>query len=186
MTPEDGDIWSDRAAFVRLWRAVGKAVWAAFRHREPVDSHRKGKAWEADFEQLARGRGLAVEPGEGRVDMKVAGLLVQCKACDRLAGRSIDVANMRPVAANGGLRGYMRHEVDVLALRHAGGVFLIPADRMVNGDGTLRGRVRVDEIEQFRDAWGVFDADYVAPLNPQRSLFGDLTTPGLTSREIRS
>jgi hypothetical protein len=155
----------DFIAFWRLWRELGKAVFAIWSHMQshPQDSHRKGKQWESDFFGMCRMRGLHVHPPSGREDAKVNGLKVQCKAIDRVHNGWIDIANMRPVKANGGTRGYLRSEVDVIALRHHGGVFLIPADWLLCDDGTIRGRVKFEDVRQFEDNWPAFGRDYVPP-----------------------
>ena len=152
-------------AFWRLWRELGKAVWALWNHMQSpsLDSHGKGKQWEEDFFGMCRTRGLHVEPPIGRADGKVSGLKVQCKAIDRAHNGWIDIANMRPVKANGGARGYLRSEVDVIALRHRGIAFLIPADWLLCDQGLIRGRVRHKDVVQFEANWSVFDHDYQPP-----------------------
>jgi hypothetical protein len=152
-----------KAAFWRLWRELGKAVWAVWSHmhREPVeDSHRKGIRWQKEFEFECVERGLIVEQPKGREDIVVNGLKVQCKAVDRNEG-GIDIANMRPVKANGGMRGYLRCEADVFALRHNRETFLIPSGILDKGNGVLRGRVKLSEIQCFRNGWHVFSVDHV-------------------------
>lgn len=129
-----------------------------------ADSHEKGKRWESEVQNLAEARSLTVEPGESRGDLKINGRTVQCKHIDASrSGDTLDIANMRPVVANGGHRGYLAGEYDVLALRHQEHVYLIPAECLKAGDGTLLGRVRLSEIERFRDAWCVFGHDYTPP-----------------------
>jgi hypothetical protein len=152
-------------AFWRLWRELGKAVWALWNYMQSpsLDSHGKGKQWEEDFFGMCRTRGLPVEPPIGRDDGKVSGLKVQCKAIDRVHKGWIDIANMRPVKANGGARGYLRSEVDVIALRHHGSVFLIPADCLICDHGVIRGRVRLKDVVEFENNWSVFDPDYAPP-----------------------
>lgn len=152
-------------AFWRLWRELGKAVWALLNHMQSSapDSHRKGKQWEHEFSEMCKSRGLCVEESCGREDKNVGGLKVQCKAIDRVQNGWIDIANMRPVKANGGTRGYLRREVDVVALRSQGAVYLIPADWLLRDDGTIRGRVKAADVRQFQDNWSVFDADYQPP-----------------------
>lgn len=121
---------------------------------------------------LAIERGFAVEPSDGRGDMKVNGLVVQCKHIDAVrSGDAIDIANMRPVGANNGHRGYMVGEYDVLALRHHDGVYLIPAAWLDAGDGTLASRVRTHEIDQFRDGWSVFANGYEPPARDRQLSF---------------
>ena len=89
---------------------------------------------------------------------------MQCKHIDAVRGSGwIDISNMRPVGANGGHRGYLVGEYDVLALRHREGIYLIPSQHLKVGDGTLRSRVRLAEIQPFRDAWPVFGGDYTPP-----------------------
>ena len=128
------------------------------------DSHEKGKRWESDVAELANSRGLVVEPSDGRGDMKINGLVVQCKHIDAIrSGETLDVSNMRPVNANDGHRGYVVGEYDVLALKHRDGVYLIPAQWMDTGNGTLAGSVRISHIQQFRNDWCVFDGNYVPP-----------------------
>jgi len=137
-----------------------------------ADSHQKGQRWESDFEALARQRSLDVDLSNGRGDTKVNGLVVQCKHIDALkSGDSIDIANMRPVEANNGHRGYMAGEYDVLALQHNGGVYLIPSTWLDAGDGTLASRVRLQEIDQFRDAWKVFFNGYKPPIRDKQLSF---------------
>lgn len=152
-------------AFWRLWRELGKAVWALWNHMQSQsqDSHRKGKQWEHEFSEMCKSRGLCVEESRGREDKNVGGLKVQCKAIDRVHDGWIDIANMRPVKANGGTRGYLRCEVDVVALRSQGRVYLIPADWLLCDGGTIRGRVKAADVRKFQDNWSVFDADYEPP-----------------------
>lgn len=124
------------------------------------DSHHKGMAWQSEFAAIARGKGLCVEAGIGRADWLTAGKRVQCKNIDSLRGGVIDISNMRPVKANDGHRGYLAHELDVLALMHLGEVFLIPRDAICDGSGVVAGRVSPSFIRQFRNNWAVFDAEY--------------------------
>lgn len=139
-----------------IMREAGERIWLLL-----SDSHEKGRRWEGDFQSLAAARGLAVEPGNGRGDKKINGRIVQCKHIDATrSGDTLDIANMRPVGANGGHRGYLVGEYDVLALRHHDSIYLIPAQYLDAGDGFLSGRVRLSEIEVFRDAWHVFGVDY--------------------------
>lgn len=136
------------------------------------DSHQKGQRWESEVATLATERGLAVEPSDGRGDMKVNGLVVQCKHIDAVrSGGAIDIANMRPVEANNGHRGYMVGEYDVLALRHHDGVYLIPAAWLDTGDGTLASHVRLCGIDQFRDGWSVFANGYQPPIRDKQMSF---------------
>jgi hypothetical protein len=153
------------AAFKGAWDTLGEFLWAlAMRVASPpMDSHQKGAAWEAEFRAMAGARGLAVEPGKGRADTRVAGLLVQCKAIDAAKTAAISIANMRKVAANDGYRGYLRSEVDVFALRRHGEIYLIPSAFLDRGDGRLKGSVRQPAIEEFKDAWHVFDEGYAPP-----------------------
>lgn len=135
------------------------------------DSHQKGRQWEADMVAMATDRGLTVEPGRGRGDMKIHGMTVQCKHIDAVrCGGSIDISNMRPVEANNGHRGYVAGEYDVLALRHHEHAYMIPAAWLANDDGTLAGRVRLNEIEQFRDGWHVFTDGYLPPSRQKQLL----------------
>lgn len=142
-----------------ILREAGERIWLLL-----ADSHEKGKRWEREVESMAAARGLAVEPGDGRGDLKINGRIVQCKHIDASrSGDTLDIANMRPVGANGNHRGYLVGEYDVLALRHHDCIFMIPSQRLDAGDGTLRSRVRLSEIEEFRDAWTVFGDDYTPP-----------------------
>lgn len=136
------------------------------------DSHQKGQKWQADMEALAAERGLAVEPTDGRGDMKINGLVVQCKHIDAIrSADTLDIANMRPVEANNGHRGYVTGEYDVLALRHHESLYLIPAAWLDTGSGTLASRVRLSEIGQFRDGWAVFCNDYEPPSRDKQLSF---------------
>jgi hypothetical protein len=160
----------DRIAFWRLWRTLGKAVWAVWTHMQSKpteDSHQKGKRWQSEFEYECHSRGLVVEQAKGREDFVVNGLKVQCKAVDRNEG-GIDISNMRPVKSNNGMRGYLRTEADVFALRHKDSVFLIPSDVLDRGNGVLRGRVSLQEIQEFKDCWGVFSVDYVPAIKSRQ------------------
>lgn len=162
----------DMIAFMRLWRRIGKIVWFYFRQSSRVDSHEKGKRWEGDFAQECQKRGLHIAGGTGREDMLVNGLKVQCKAIDRVTGRGwVDIANMRPVKSNGGRRGYLRVEVDVVALRTRGRVFLIPADHINAHDGMLSPRVLIDDISAFENGWGVFASSYKPPKRDRQISF---------------
>ena len=129
-----------------------------------ADSHEKGRRWEQEVESSAKSLGLVVEAGRGRGDLRINGLVVQCKHIDAVRGGDVlDIANMRPVGANGNHRGYLVGEYDVLALRHHDAVYLVPAVCLDAGDGTLRSRVRLSEIEAFRDSWDVFGDNYTPP-----------------------
>jgi hypothetical protein len=139
-----------------------------------ADSHQKGMAWQQEFMALASGRGLHVSPGVGRADFVVAGKLVQCKAIDCVnANGRIDASNMRPVKSNGGHRGYLAHEYDVLALLHLGEVFLIPSNLLCDERGVIAGSVSSSFIRQFKDNWGVFDANYIPPDKDRQQTFFD-------------
>jgi hypothetical protein len=155
----------EMVAFWRLWKQLGKAAWPLWSHMQSQsqDSHRKGKRWEEDFLAMCRDRGLHVGPPGGREDANVNGSKVQCKAIDRIQNGWIDIANMRPVKANGGARGYLRCEVDVIALRHLGDVFLIPATCLSCDDGTIRGRVKLEQARVFQDNWSAFNPEYKPP-----------------------
>lgn len=166
-----------KAAFSVLREILLEALASAEHAILPLieDSHEKGTRWEREFSGMAADRGLAVEDGAGREDLVVAGVRVQCKHIDALrSGDTLDIANMRPVGANNGHRGYMIGEYDVLALRHGDGVYLIPATWLDAGNGTLASRIRLSLIGQFRDAWEVFDTGYAAPRrDAQQSLWMD-------------
>jgi hypothetical protein len=136
-----------------------------------ADSHEKGAQWERDFIEMAAERNLPIEPSTGREDCVVAGLRTQCKSIDDIRGGWIDISNMRPVKSNDGFRGYLRSEVDVLALRHRGRVFLIPATFIQRDDGRLRGRVHESQLGEFENLWDVFDCNYQPP---ERSRQGTL------------
>jgi hypothetical protein len=135
------------------------------------DSHQKGMAWQSQFARIARNRGLVVEPGTGRSDLVVTGKRVQCKNIDSVRGRMIDISNMRPVKANDGHRGYLAHELDVLALLHCGKIFLIPRDSICDERGVIAGKVSTSFIAQFQDNWGVFDVTYVPPKRDRQQDF---------------
>ena len=142
-----------------ILREAGERIWLLL-----ADSHEKGRRWEREVEAMAASRGLAVEPGDGRGDLKINGRTVQCKHIDASrSGDTLDIANMRPVGANGNHRGYLVGEYDVLALRHQDFIYIIPSQQLDAGDGTLRSRVRLSEINEFRDAWDVFGEGYSPP-----------------------
>lgn len=136
------------------------------------DSDQKGKRWESDFRSMCMERNLPVEPPSGREDLVVAGMRVQCKNVDESRNGTIDISNMRPVKANGGLRGYHSGEVDVFAIRHRGEVFIVPAVSVMGTDGVVRKRVRLQSLVPFANNWGVFSNDYrPLPQVVQRPLF---------------
>ncbi len=135
------------------------------------DSHQKGMAWQSRFAEMSRGRGLSVEKGEGRADWIVSGKKVQCKNIDSQRDGMIDISNMRPVKANGGHRGYLAHELDVLALLHLSQVYLIPRSSICDDQGVISGRVRPEFIKQFHENWAVFDCEYVPPLRDRQQTF---------------
>jgi hypothetical protein len=136
------------------------------------DSHQKGMAWQSEFALLAGKRGLHVAPGDLRADLRVAGKRVQCKNIDAVTGKRIDISNMRPVLSNGGYRGYLAHELDVLALRHLGVLYLIPKDSICNERGQIASRVSLVSVSKFQDNWSVFQANYVPPPSDrQQTLF---------------
>lgn len=141
-----------------------------------ADSHTKGMLWQERFSHEAMNRALRVEPGVGRGDMLVAGKVVQCKSVDQITGDNcVAIDNMRPVKANGNERGYLVGEYDVMALQHRGHTYLIPAASLVRGQ-KLASRVRLQEVAQFRDNWEVFDAGYLPPEPPQKTLWSDCDT----------
>lgn len=128
------------------------------------DSHEKGRMWEQLLAEMAASRGLSVEPGEGRGDLKINGVSVQCKHIDATRdGDVIDISNMRPVMANDGLRGYLAGEYGVLALRHKDSLFFVPASFITDEAGKIRGRVRISSIRQFESRWEVFESGYAPP-----------------------
>jgi hypothetical protein len=136
-----------------------------------ADSHQKGTAWQLEFAALAVARGLVVDGVTGRPDLLVAGLKVQCKHIDSVRAGRIDISNMRPVKGNDGLRGYLSHELDVLALKHLGELFLIPKASICNSRGVISKSVNTSFIPQFRDNWGVFCRDYVVPARERQQTF---------------
>lgn len=171
-----------RQRFEELLQRFSEEMWAL-----TEDSHGKGMRWEEEFSRMAESRGLVVDRPIGRADLSVNGKQVQCKSIDRESGGWIDVSNMRPVKANGGLRGYLASEIDVLALRHRGDLYLIPSEYMANDAGVLQPRVRLDRLANFASGWGVFDAGYVAPSVPrQMRLFDDAASTPLNCGEGNS
>lgn len=129
-----------------------------------ADSHEKGRLWEEQFRYLAASQGLDVQGSDGRGDLTVNGLVVQCKHIDATrSGDVLDIANMRPVSANGNHRGYLVGEYDVLALRHYEAIYIVPSQALEAGNGTLLSRVRLSEISSYLDAWHVFSSEYVPP-----------------------
>lgn len=167
----------NKAAFWRLWRELGKAIWAVWvcmQDGKAEDSHRKGMRWERDFRETCEQRGLSTSPPSGREDLLVNGRRTQCKAIDRIHEGWIDISNMRPVKANNGARGYLRSEIDVIALRSCGAIYLIPCDAVTKDCGAIRPRLRVSEIAHFQDNWSVYDFDYTPPAcHRQRNLFSE-------------
>jgi hypothetical protein len=133
-----------------------------------ADSHEKGMRWEKEFVAEAKQRGFVVEAPTGREDWVVNGLKVQCKNIDDVRCGWIDISNMRPVKANSGFRGYLRIEIDVLALRHRGRIFLIPSSTLDDDSGRLRGRVTESEVQSFADNWSAFDRDYTPPVRDRQ------------------
>jgi len=147
-----------RQQFQEILQRFAKELWEL-----TEDSHNKGARWEEEFASMSESRGLFVCSSKSRADLLVNGKQVQCKNIDADEEGWIDISNRMPVKSNGGFRGYLASEVDVLALRHRGDVYLIPAEYITNSDGAITRYVRINSILKFVDAWAVFDFDYVAP-----------------------
>ena len=128
------------------------------------DSNHKGKRWESDFAAACRERGLCVEEPQGREDLRVNGLKVQCKHIDQVqkSGR-IDITNRIPVKSNGGLRGYVTSECDVLALKHVDELFLVPSATLCDDNGIIQKSVYPSSLRRFLDYWEVFETGYEPP-----------------------
>lgn len=158
----------DRYAPVFCWllQRLARSIAA-----QAQDSHQKGMAWQSRFAEMAVARGLVVEKGEGRADWVVSGKKVQCKNIDAVRGGMIDISNMRPVKSNGGHRGYLAHELDVLALLHLSQVYLIPRSSICDDQGVINGRVRPEFIKQFHENWAAFDCEYVPPRRDRQQTF---------------
>jgi hypothetical protein len=119
------------------------------------DSHQKGQAFEVEVEEMARGRGLPVEPGDGSraTDRIIHGWRVQAKHIDQLKGRRVTINNMRPVLGNSSKRCYMADEVDFVVLKHLGQLFIIPGALLEQPDGTLATTVDPHQLASCVDAW---------------------------------
>lgn len=158
-----------RQRFDELLRRFGDDLWAL-----TEDSHRKGARWEEDFARMAHERGFAVGTVIGRADLLVNGKRVQCKNCDMEKNGWVDISNRMPVKSNGGLRGYLASEVDVVALRHRDRVYLIPSAVLANESGVLQSRVQTDRLGPFVDGWGIFETGYVPPETHKQTTFLDV------------
>jgi hypothetical protein len=139
-----------------------------------LDSHAKGKKWEADFMALALERGLAaIEVRAGlQHDCEIAGRRVQCKAADSRQHEPAAIDRMRPF---NGSRAYSLDLIDVLALRCADGIWIIPAAALEDpkSPGYLRSRIIPADWKTWRDAWGIFNNHLPAPIIAQQTLFDD-------------
>lgn len=147
-------------------------MWTAFLDeleeaaREEFSSHHKGVQWQSEFGSMAESRGLtvaAVRQHEGRHDLWVAGMRVQCKHIDESRSGVVSIDNMRPVKANNNERGYRVGEYEVMALRHSGNVFIIPASELVDNErpGFLMSKVQIVRFRDYIDAWTVFSGGEV-------------------------
>lgn len=138
--------------------------------QQEMSSHHKGAAWELRFIDLARDRGLDVrrsQQSEGRHDLWVAGVKVQCKHIDDIKGGCVDIDNMRPVKSQDNERGYRVGEYEVLALQCRGDIYLVPANELEdpNRPGFLRSKLRLENHQHAIGNWGVFDGQGKAPNN---------------------
>jgi len=158
------------ARYARVMSWLLKRFAYAVVGRSP-DSHQKGMAWQLRFAELARSRGLVVDDGAGRADLLVSGKKVQCKNIDAVRDGMIDISNMRPVKANGNFRGYLAHELEVLALLHCGSIYLIPQESICDERGVIAGRVSRLFVSQFQENWSVFDFDYRPPARDRQKNF---------------
>jgi len=158
------------ARYVRVFCWLLNRFACAVMNTSP-DSHQKGMAWQSQFTELARGRGLSVSEGHGRADLLVSGKKVQCKNIDAVRGGMIDISNMRPVKANGNYRGYFAYELEVLALLHCGIIYLIPQESICDERGAIASRVSRSFVSQFEENWSVFDCDYAPPARDRQKTF---------------
>ena len=136
--------------------------------RKELEFHRRGKGlkWEKEFDELARARGLLVEPRTNtKHDTIVNGMRVQCKD-----------------AASGGLcrtpikgreyHGYYREDWDVLAFRHTGVLLIIPVGLLLLDDGRcVLNNISLAAWRSWENRWDVFGDFRVNPQARQKSLF---------------
>lgn len=125
-----------------------------------------GLGFESDFVDLCRERGLSAYTVKGKTwDVVANGLRVQCKHKDFAEEwGGIRVAR--------GQHKYAVGDYDVLAVRHKGRIYLIPANRLDRGDGTLATKIRVANVGRFADAWSVLERKGTEPVD-EMPLFGE-------------
>ena len=129
-------------------------------------SHHKGMAWEAEFVCMCEKRGFSVTKDlPGRHDREVNGHKVQCKQIDQVIRGAVSIDNMRPVKANGGERGYLVSEYDVLALRCSGNVYLVPSEELSDAQRQyfIRSRMVLDDFKHCISAWTIFSGEKPIP-----------------------
>ena len=122
-------------------------------------SHHKGMEWELLFCTIAEEKGLTVLSADNnRHDRIVAGKRCQVKHIDELRSGYVSIDNMRPVKANGGERGYLLSEYDIMVLKHRDKVFIIPSREMedVNRPGWVKSKIRIANYRAFVDQWDLF------------------------------
>lgn len=108
-----------------------------------------GLGFESEFVEMCKQQGLFAYTVRGKTwDVVANGQRVQCKHKDFAEPwGGIRVAR--------GQHKYAVGDYDVLAVRHRGRVYLIPAEHLNRGDGTLATKIRVARVARFADAWSV-------------------------------
>jgi hypothetical protein len=124
----------------------------------------RGLSFEKELLEMCAARGLKARRVRRQcsVDMIVEGKRVQCKATE------CDGSRLRLYAGN--KLSYDSDAFDVLAIRVSGAIYLVPVESLRSGRrGKLKNLIKLHQIRKWRDAWGVFEGQFVG--NQERCLF---------------
>lgn len=139
---------------------------AFLRNEREYHNTNKGLKWEKEFDDLARSRGLLVEPRtDTKHDTIVNGKRVQCK-------ESSSGGLCRTPITGREYRGYYKEDWDVLAFRHTGILLLIPVEMLLLDDGRcVLNNISLKAWRSWENKWDVFGDFRVDPQARQKSLF---------------
>ena len=155
-----------------IWRKALEAIDAIQGHLDVLREEAagaffiRGLSFEKELLAMCAARGLKARRVRRQcsVDMIVQGKRVQCKATE------CDGSRLRLYAGN--KLSYGSDAFDVLAIRVAGEIYFVPSESLRSGRcGKLKNLIKLHQIRKWRDAWSVFDGEFVG--NQERCLFDD-------------
>lgn len=121
-------------------------------HSQPP--HMKGYEFEKQFVSECRARGLRTKRPErqGRVDVLVNGIRVQCK---HVTPNGAGQVFIQP----GQRTWHEEDDFDVLAMKCSGRLYIIPMGSLPKTNGHVRIQIKPSSYKRFADCWEVLDGE---------------------------